>query len=179
MSLCVTINWCAGDSAATEVQTALLNGTCDVALLPQPAATVAINVGAQNGATVRIAVDVQEEWAKLETGFPIVTGVLIGRRAFIEENPEAIADFLAEYEASIHYVADPANAESASQWIEQYGILGKAAIAKKALPYCDIEFMSGAEMKSAASAFINLLYTANPQSVGGKLPDDGIYYVEE
>ena len=60
--------------------------------------------------------------------------------------------------------------------IEAAGIVPKAAVAKKALPNCNIVLVTGAEMKASVSAMLNVLYTAAPKSVGGKLPDDNFYY---
>lgn len=57
-------------------------------------------------------------------------------------------------------------------------IVAKAPIAKKALPYCNITFISGDEMKTALSGYLQALYDQNPASVGGELPDDGFYYVK-
>ncbi|MEG2074540.1 MAG: ABC transporter substrate-binding protein, partial [Angelakisella sp.] len=51
-----------------------------------------------------------------------------------------------------------------------------AAVAKKAIPKCNIVFLAGEDMKQAASGFLKVLFDANPQSVGGKLPDEEFYY---
>ena len=61
------------------------------------------------------------------------------------------------------------------------GALGivKAPIAEKALPYCNIVCLTGAEMQEALSAYLQVLYDLNPASVGGKLPEDSFYYVNE
>ena len=54
----------------------------------------------------------------------------------------------------------------------------KAAIAKKALPKCNIVYRNGQEMKEDISAYLQVLYDASPAAVGGKLPDDNFYYTE-
>ena len=38
-------------------------------------------------------------------------------------------------------------------------------------------FLAGEEMKQIASGFLQVLYDADPQAVGGTLPDDGLYFV--
>ena len=54
-----------------------------------------------------------------------------------------------------------------------------APVAEAAIPECNIVFVTGDEMKQTASGFFEVLYDANPQSIGGVVPDDGIYlYVE-
>lgn len=67
------------------------------------------------------------------------------------------------------------NVAEAAQLVEKYGIAA-AAIAEKAIPYCNITCMEGAEMKAALETYLGVLYEKNLESVGGKLPDDAFYY---
>jgi len=46
----------------------------------------------------------------------------------------------------------------------------------KAYPNCHIVYQDGAQMKEQLSAFLKVLYEADAASVGGALPDDGIYW---
>ncbi len=59
--------------------------------------------------------------------------------------------------------------------IEQYGIFPKAKVAEKAIPKCNMVYMDGDMMKDSVSEFLNVLFTANPKSVGGKMPADEFY----
>ena len=52
----------------------------------------------------------------------------------------------------------------------------KAAVAKVAIPNCNLTYMDGDEMKAAIQGYLQVLYDANPKSVGGSMPDDGFYY---
>ena len=71
-----------------------------------------------------------------------------------------------------------ANTEQAAELIGNYEIV-KAPIALKALPYCNICCLTGDELKDCLGGYLSALYEMNPQSVGGKLPDDGLYYAAE
>ena len=51
-----------------------------------------------------------------------------------------------------------------------------AAVAEKALPYCNIVCITGSEMGEKLSGYLTVLQEANPQSVGGKLPEADFYY---
>ena len=66
--------------------------------------------------------------------------------------------------------------EEAAALVEKYDIV-KAAIAQKAIPYCNITYIDGEAMKEALSGYLQVLYDQNPDSVGGKLPDDDFYYI--
>ena len=46
-------------------------------------------------------------------------------------------------------------------------MVAKAAIAKKALPKCNIVYRNGQEMKKDISAYLQVLYDASPAAVGG------------
>ena len=65
---------------------------------------------------------------------------------------------------------------TAAALCEQYGIVAKAALAQKALPNCNIVFETGDEMKTDLETYFNVLYAADPTSVGGQLPADDFYY---
>lgn len=162
----LTVVWLAEH---TEVVSNLAANDGSVALLPQPFVTVA----QQQLEDLRLAVDLNTVWENNMGDAGLVMGVLIARNDIIEAHPEAVADFLAQYEQSMRYVNE--NPEEASKMIEQLDIF-KAAIAQKAIPYCHIHFMMGEPMKTALSGFLNLLYEIDPKSIGGALPADEFYY---
>ena len=59
---------------------------------------------------------------------------------------------------------------------QQYGLIPKAALAQKAIPSCGLTFVTGAEMKTGLSGYLQVMIDANPKSVGGALPGDNFYY---
>ena len=161
-------------SEHAELAALLSQGQADLALLPQPFVTTAL---AQNE-KLRVALDLTEEWDKAAQGASQLTmGCIIAQRSFLEENAAAAAAFLAEYEKSVEFVTGPENLDKAAALIAARGIIPKEELAKKALPQCGITFISGEEMKKTVSGFLRVLYDADPQAVGGTLPDDGLYYV--
>ena len=165
----VTIEFC---SEASEVVSTIATMDSAVAMLPQPYVTVAQTK--VDG--LKVAFDVTKEWEKAGTDSTVVTGVLIARKAFIEEHPEQCQAFLDEYKASAEYANT--NVEDTAELVEKFDIF-KAAIAKKAIPECNVTFITGDDMKTKVSSYLKVLFDANPKAVGGKLPDDGIYYVAE
>ena len=162
-------------SEHSELASLLAAGQADLAVLPQPFVT---SVLAKNP-DVRIALNLTEEWDKVtEDGSKLTMGALVVRKDFAESNPEAVRNFLKEYQASTQYVTDEANLDDAAALIEQYGIIS-AAVAKQALPYCNIVCITGEVMRTAAEGFLSILAKANPQSVGGTLPAEDFYYIGE
>lgn len=142
------------------------------AMLPQPYVTVA-QTKVEN---LRIALNLTEEWDALGLDSRMITSGIVVRTQFLQENPEAVDNFLKEFAASAQY-ANEFVPETAAL-IEEIGIV-KAAVAQKALPYCNIVCLTGEEMKAALSSYLQVLYELNPASVGGALPADSFYYMNE
>ena len=168
----VTIEW---KSEHTECVSALAADPEVIAMLPQPFVTTAQAKNDQ----LRVALDLTEEWnriqAESDTPGAMLTGVAVVRTAFAEEHPEAVQAFLASYGESVDYVN--ANVPEAAALIEKYDIV-PAAVAQKALPFCNITCITGNEMKEKLSGYLNVLFEQNPKAVGGTLPADDFYYVQ-
>lgn len=163
----VTIDW---KSEHSECVAALATGSATIALLPQPFVTVA--QGKIDG--LRVALDLTEEWDALDNGSGLITGVLAARKTFAEEHPAVVEAVLEEYRQSVDWTND--NPADAAQSIVERGILEDAAVAEAALPYCNIVCITGEEMREKLSGYLQVLFDAEPSSVGGALPGDDFYY---
>lgn len=156
---------------ATEVAAILSESTDAVAMLPQPYVTSVM----MNNAKVRVALDVAKEWDAVSTdGSSVVTGVVVVRSEFLENNKEAFDAFMTEYATSAVYVNE--DIDAASALVEKFDIF-KAAIIKKAIPYCNITLIQGEDMKTKVNGYLTTLFNQNPQSVGGALPAEDFYYL--
>lgn len=160
-------------SEATEVAVILKEQPDSIGLLPQPFATVAC---VQNE-NLKIVLDLTEEWQKVQgdNGSQLVTGVTIVRKEFLADNPDAVALFMQEHQTSSDFANE--NIDETAELIAQLGIVEKAAIAKKALPYCNITSISGEPMAEALSGYLEVLAQQSPASIGGQLPDEGFYFI--
>lgn len=163
----VTVEW---KSEPSEV-VALLNAEQKgIAMLPQPYVTAA---AAQLGEGFRVALSLSDEWAALDNGTLCTTAVVMARKEFLEQNPEAVEQFLTELEASVAWVNE--NVEDAAQLCGDYGII-KAPVAQKAIPQCNLVCITGADMQQALSGCLNVIFEENPKAVGGALPESDFYY---
>ncbi|MDO5416113.1 MAG: ABC transporter substrate-binding protein [Lachnospiraceae bacterium] len=161
-------------SEPTEVAALLKEQPDAIGVLPQPFVTAAC---AQNE-NLKIVLDLTKEWENVQTegGSQMVTGVTVVRNAFLEENPDAVDTFLEEHAKSAALVNE--QLDEAAELVAKTGIIEKAPIAKKALPYCNITCITGSEMKDALSGYLQVLFEQDPKAVGGKLPADEFYYVK-
>ena len=157
-------------SEATEIATMFATGQEMIALLPQPFVTT---VSVQNP-DARIALDMTAEWNKVSPESQLITGCVIVRNDFVEEDEKALGLLFDNYANSVDFVNE--NPDEASVLIEEYGIIPSAAIAKKAIPYSNITLIQGDEMQQLVNDYLSVLFSANPESVGGMLPDESFYY---
>ncbi|WP_295338330.1 ABC transporter substrate-binding protein [uncultured Subdoligranulum sp.] len=162
----VNIVYC---SEATEALSQVQAGQATIAMLPQPFVTSALS----QVEGLRVALDMNEEWQKV-AGSQLVTGVLVVRKDAVEADPEAFEEFLNGYAASVE--AANTDLEGTAALCETYGIVPKAALAQKALPECNIVFERGEQMKTDLVNYFQVLYDADPSSVGGAMPADDFYY---
>ena len=142
-----------------------------IILAPQPVAT-SILMQNENAKTL---FDMTEEWDKIAGGdSTLMMGCVIVRNEFLQANPGAVELFLQEYAASIEKAQS--DVEGTAALCEQYGLIPKAALAQKTIPSCGLTFVTGAEMKTGLSGYLQVMFDANPKSVGGALPGDNFYY---
>lgn len=162
-------------SEPTEVLSALLADPSAVGVLPEPFKTAAI---AKSEGSLSAPVSLTDAWDELagDTGSRLLTGVTVVRRAFAEEHPEDVAEFLSCHAASVEAVnAAPADW---AQAVVDAGIVDNATIAEKAIPGCMLVCQTGKDMKVALGGYLQVLADADANAVGGKLPADDFYYME-
>ena len=151
-----------------------IEGLADLVLLPEPMVT---NVLMKNP-DFRVALDVTEAFAEAakmngEADAQLSMSVVIARTEFAEAHPDLVEAFLRDLEASIAFANE--NTAEAAQEIAALGIIPAAPVAEKALPSCRLVFVSGEDMQAQAAPLYEILFSANPASVGGKAPDEAYY----
>lgn len=156
-------------SEPTEIVALLKEADSGVAMLPMPYVIVAKS----QVEGLETALDLGAEWKKINPDSETVTGVIIARSEFIDEHPEAVNTFIEEYVASCKYVNE--NVEDAATLVEEAGIF-KAAIAKQAIPFCNVTGTTGEDMKPVVEGYLNVLLGQNPAAIGGSLPEADFYY---
>lgn len=157
----------------TECLNALLNDENAVALLPQPFVTTAMT----KAPGVRIALDLNQLWADVQEGkenpSALLTGVVVARTEFVQNNPEAVNAFMDAYAASVAFANE--NVDETAALIGSYEIVPEP-VAKAALPYCCIVMIEGEEMQQKLSGYLQVLFDQNPASVGGAMPNEDFYF---
>ncbi len=154
-----------------DLRAALVSGNVDIAVLPEPMVTIAKSANAE----LEVSLDLTNEWEKVYGENSLMQGCIVVRSEFAQAHPKELEQFLKDYKASVEFTnSDPA---AASELIVSTGVFaGKAPVAAKAIPNCNIVYMDKNDgINTCLDKFFKALYDIKPQAVGGKLPDSGIY----
>lgn len=160
-------------SEATEIAALLKQDPTKIAILPQPFVTVAT---AQND-QLKVAFSLTDEWKSVSPDSKLLTGVTVVRNEVLENRAAEVDQFIADHQASTEKAAT--DVDATAELVAKYGIIAKAPVAKKALPDCNIVAIAGDEMKTDLAGYLQVLFDANPKSVGGTMPDDDFYYLQK
>ena len=161
---------------AQEVAAKMLTEEGAVCMLPVPAATTVLS----KKESVREALNLSTLWEET-AGSPLPMGCIAARSDFVAEHPQVVADFLAEYEESVVYMADGENLTlstdlNPARLAAAYGITENADIAAAALPRSNLTFVSGSAMRVMVQSYFDILCQASPDAIGGQMPYDDFYY---
>ena len=164
----VTIEYLESDELATR----MASGDIDLCMLPVPNATSVLI----KNTDVRSAIDLTEEWNKLNNKSVLTMGCVVVRNEFLAEHKDAVDIFLEEYSSSISKVID--QPDDVYQLIASYELVGSEQIAMAALGDCNLTYIAGSDLQSSISGYYQVLFDADPTSIGGSLPDADFYYSE-
>ena len=159
---------------STEIPAALVSNKIAYAILPEPFATVAILNGKASDKPLHRAVLLKDAWAQSGFGADFPMTLCVVRKSFAQKYPAAVRKFLDAYRDSIAWTV--ANPEDAGPLVEKAGLGLKAPIASKAIPACNFAFVPATEARASIERLLSVFRDYAPESIGGKLPDDGFYF---
>ena len=156
-----------------DLSALVIAGKLPFAVMPEPVVTSSLLTIQNNGNTdIAYSVDVNlaNEWAKVSTT-PVTMGCVVTTSDFLDKNKATIDAFLTEYKASVEYIGNPSNLESAANYVVETGVMAAAPAAKKALTNLSgaITYIDGIDMRQSLMNF----YRAIGFTV---FPDDEFYY---
>lgn len=157
-------------ASTSEIASLFAAGEAEYGTLIEPQVTRAM-MGNKN---LRVALSFEEEWQRVTGTDTMIPNAGIGTsKKFIEQNPELVTAFETAYEEALDWVKQ--NPEEAGTLAEEY--LGlKAQLVAKAIPNMGLYYKNAMNSKDELDAFYHLLYEFNPEMIGGKAPDHGMYY---
>ena len=153
-----------------EVSALLASGKAKYATLIEPQCTIAMS----KNENVRRAFSFEQEWQRTtETDTMIPNAGFGTTQRVLDANPELVAAFQKAYEESVQWVIDnPAEAgELANKYLEL-----PAPVIAKAIPNMGMCFKTPQDAQAELDTFYNLLNDFDAKMIGGKLPDEGMFY---
>lgn len=157
--------------AHADLANAMAAGEVTLALLPEPFVSTVIAANPD----ISVKIDINEEWQNIygeHAGMPM--GVTIVSDEFAAD-AAGMAKLIADCSASVEYVANDSQAAAAD--IVEKQIVGSEAIALSAMPRCGISFITGEAARAILYDYFAVMVENNPESLGGAIPDDAIYYM--
>ncbi|MGI6213114.1 MAG: ABC transporter substrate-binding protein [Christensenellales bacterium] len=148
----------------------LIQGRKSLGVLPEPFVSMAL----QGNADLEIKIDLNEEWKALygqDAAIPMTATIV--RKAYLADNADKIAAFADAYRESVDKVN--ANPADAAELIATHEVFANKAVAVQAIPRCNIGYIDGENMQAVLEDYFTVLFDANPQAVGGSMPNGDIY----
>ena len=158
-------------SGATELAPNFLAGKAAVSMLPEPVLTTV----KMKKPETHIMLDLQQEWNKTfgtEAGYP-QAGIFV-KEELLQNAPELVKNYLKVIEEGMTWLNE--NPADAGKYAEELELGLPAAVVEKSMPGNNILYRSAAQVQTELQDFFQILYDFNPETVGGTLPDEGLYY---
>ena len=145
---------------------AIAAGQAGLGIMTEPFVSLIV----QRNKSVRTIFDLGEEWDKVER-------TPLAETAFLVKDgtkPEIVDEVLSLYEESTGWVN--LNPEEAAALVARHGILPDSAAALRAIPNTNLKVVRAAEVASSVKNYLQVFYDMNPETVGGKIPDEEFIY---
>lgn len=164
-------------SSPLDLTLNLLAGTAEYAVTLEPGASQAIRKAQENGITIERVIDIQEEWGSVTGTDPRLPNAGVVALPGILENPIAIEAFCKAYDEGVKWSNQ--NPHEAAILAAKYVEGVDAAAFEEALNYTIFESVPARDSKKELEFMYSCFMDLEPDSIGGKLPDEEFYYKYE
>lgn len=121
-----------------------------------------------------IALDIQEEWMGInEDGMPLPLTCLIVKKEIPIDRAEEWDLFVADYKDSIDWVNG--NPTETAELLDKHEVGITKEQVEGVISRSNLEYVDATNAKSAVGKFLNLFLEANPDAIGGNMPDTEFY----
>ncbi|MEG1002595.1 ABC transporter substrate-binding protein [Clostridium sp.] len=154
----------------TELAPTILSGKAKFAVVPEPALSQVL----AKKPDLNIVMNLNEEWEKLnktDYGFPQAT--VIVKEDLIKNNKQFVDKFLEQLDNSVKFAVD--NKNELGPICEEIGVSANKDIIAKAMEKANLKYVPIKDSKNEYNTYFKKLYDFDSKSVGGKVPDDGLY----
>ncbi|MCF4115106.1 MULTISPECIES: ABC transporter substrate-binding protein [Dethiosulfovibrio] len=156
-----------------EVAAMIASGRAEYATLIEPMATKVL----MSNPKARVGASFEEEWRRINKNDSRIPNAGMGVMGdFAKKNPDLVEDFQKGYEEGLIWTLE--HPEEAGKLAEKYLALD-GELLTRAIPSMGLHFEDAMEAKADLDLFFGFLLDFDPRTIGGRVPDDGMYYVED
>lgn len=159
---------------ASDLVSLLATNKLSTGIVPEPALSGLLT----KNPDLKVICGVNDTWKdvfKNENGYPQST--LIVKSSFAKKNPEFVSNFIKTLDENIKYTNE--NPKEAGELAIKFGVNVKVALLVKAIDRTNLKFISIDDCKDDYTNYYNSLSSFNPKVLGGKVPDENIYYTQK
>lgn len=170
-SSAITFNY---SNEASDLVSLLATKKLTTGIVPEPALSGLLT----KNPDLKVICGVNDAWKEVfknENGYPQST--LIVKSSLIKDNPEFVKDFINALDENIKWTNE--NPKEAGEYAATFGVNVKPELLVKAIDRTNLKFISIYDCKDEYTNYYNSLLSFNPKVLGGKVPDENIYYVEK
>jgi len=153
----------------------LLSGEKSISVLTEPLTTQVLLKSKAAGISLYRSIDMQAEWSAasgLGQRIPIAGTVALPS---VQDNPEAIQRFVEEYRLAVEWIkANPDQAGVLASEIEQLSF--EASAVAESLKNTKWDHVQVRDCQEDIEAFFTALSDLDPAVIGGKMPDNALYF---
>lgn len=153
-----------------ELAPIILAGKTEYAVIPEPA----LSTVQSKNESFNIMLDLNEEWKKInnsEYGYPQAT--IIVKKELAEKDKDFVESILNKIEESTKWAYS--DKDALGDYCEEIGISAKKPIIVKAMDRSNIKYVGIKDSYKEYETYFKKLYSFDPKTVGGKIPDDSIF----
>lgn len=157
-------------NAATELAPAFISGKSNLAVMPEPMLSTVL----EKKSNASIIFDFNQEWKNATgslLGFP--QSSIIIKPELVEDRKDFLKEFLNEYENSISWANS--NPSNLADYAEELEISVSKAVIVSSIERANLRFIHIKDSIKEYKDYFQTLLDFQPQSIGGKLPDEGLY----
>ncbi|GAA0746826.1 ABC transporter substrate-binding protein [Clostridium oceanicum] len=158
-------------NAATELAPAFISGKAKIAIIPEPMLSKVLMKKKDS----KISFDLNKEWMKINNnklGYP--QSSLIVKKELLDNNKDFINGFLDKYKDSVNWANN--KPEDLSKYAKELKLnIKDDKIIKNAIKRANMKYTNINDSKKEYKDYFKVLAESNPKSIGGKIPDEGLY----
>lgn len=161
-------------NSVNELVPLLATNKLSTAFVPEPVLTGLLNTNKK----VKIIKSLNDEWKEInnsQEGYPQST--IIVKSDFAKENKEFVDSFINQISDSVKWANT--NSDRVGEYAKEIGISIESSIIGRAMERSNLKFVPIKDMIDDYNYYYKKLFDFDTNSVGGKLPDEGIYFISK